>query len=358
MPHSIRLLQKLSLLAILLLCLVQVACTKQKSLPKPCPIPSQMKGFSYSPFGFPLDVTKVPQFLAEVVGLKDSGIVWNGPWRDDFLLGTDAGSIPATATLVLDAAQRICFVPVTVFSWRAGAVLYLTDPDNPTNDWSNAESIAHFQSMLVEFANTYHPPYMLLGSDNDFYYEMDAADYANWLTAYNSFYDAIKAVSPGTSVGPVFSNEHISGQGTHVGWNMTYWDAIDDHDFDKVDIVGVSVYPFYHYADAADVPTTHLDDFLDHVDDKPILITETGWPAEDQGGLSPDWNVGEDQQEDYIPKLFNMISGKEVPAVNWLFLNTMVDEGSASDYWKTFGTVSLRDDDGDERPAYELWTAQ
>jgi hypothetical protein len=220
---------------------------------------------------------------------------------------------------------------------------------------SNADARALFVSMVSTFASDKHPAYVFLGNESDFYYEQSASDYANWVVAYNAAYDAIKAASPGTQVGPVFNLEHLAGTGSLNGWTTPLWPAIDTHDFNRIDVVALTVYPFFNYATASQVPATYLDAVLEHVQDKPIALTETGWPAENLGSLNPLWETSPEAQVTYLSQLGAMLSGKKVRFVSWLYLYPMVDPGGSPLEWKLFGSVSAKDSSGAERPVFSAF---
>ncbi|OGC01397.1 hypothetical protein A2V82_12770 [candidate division KSB1 bacterium RBG_16_48_16] len=314
-----------------------------------------VKGFGISPQGFPLDYSKLADFYTEIGGMVNGGVMWNGSWRDDVFEGTDAGAIPAAAAAIIQSSNTFNFTPIEVFGWRSGATLFLNVPGNQTNDWTNTEAKNLFLSMLVDFATIYKPPFVFLGNENDFYYEQNPADYANWISYYNSAYDAIKATSSATLVGPVFNFEHMAGAGVLNGWTTPYWGALDAHDLGKIDIVGVTVYPWFNYASARSVPSNYLDPLASRINSKPIAITETGWPAENLAGLNPTWETSEAAQVAYLLQLSAMPEGKNIRMVNWLFLYQMADPGGSPLEWKLFGSVSIRDGSGKKRTVYDLW---
>jgi hypothetical protein len=320
-----------------------------------CRLPTQTKGFALSPQGFPTSYDRLVQFYEDVESFKDGAVMWNGAWRDDAVEGEDAGTVPEGASSVQDAAIQYCFMPIAVFGWRNGDTNLIQIPAFTTNDWSNTQARAKFVSMLVAFVNQYRPPYVFLGNENDFYYESNPTDYGNWLSAYNQAYDAIKEVSETTKIGPVFNFEHMSGQGILNAWNTQYWQAIEEHDLDRVDVVGLSVYPFFNYETPADVPSNYLNPLFERIGNRPVVITETGWPAQNLGALNPQWETSEEAQVEYVTRLQAFTNGKDIPVMNWLFLNGMVDDGTSSDQWKIFGSVSIRNKIGIEYQVYEPW---
>jgi hypothetical protein len=314
-----------------------------------------VKGFGISPKGFPVDYSQLPDFFAEAARIPAGGVMWNGAWRDDVIGGTNAGIVPVAARVTLESSFTYGFTPSVVFGWRSGTTVLLAVPGNATNDWTNAQAKERFRGMLDDFARTYQPPFVFLGNENDFYYEQNPADYANWIAWYDAAYEVIKAASPATLVGPVFNYEHMAGSGALNGWTATHWSALEMHDFARVDIVGITLYPWLHFATAAAIPADYLAPLMSRIGAKPIAITETGWPAENLGGLNPPWETSEAAQVTYLARLSTMLDGKPVLMVNHLFLHAMTDPGGSPLEWKLSGSISIRDASGNPREVYDAW---
>jgi len=332
--------------------LILSACDSDDS---PAGTPDRVKGFGISPRGFPLDYSNILEFYSEVAGMPDSAVMWNGAWRDDVAGGADAGEIPSPAAGTVRAAETYGFTPILVFGWRSGETPYLKVPSNQVNDWTNARARELFLTMLADAAGTLEPPFMFLGNENDAYYEQAPEDYENWITFYNAAYDAVKDASPHTLAGPVFNFEHMAGSGALNGWTTHYWGALESHDLSRVDIVGVTLYPWLNHRHARDVPLEYLDPPLERIGSKPVAITETGWPAEDPGTVELPWESSEEQQVAYLSRLEEMLGEKNIKIVNWLFLYPMANPGDDSLDWQLFGSVSLRDFQAHKRPAYDRW---
>jgi hypothetical protein len=337
----------------ILLCFFFIHCETNHQ--NSCNVPTQAHGFGYSPLGFPNTYNQSVAFFEDVERLKDGAVMWNGSWRDDALDGSDAGVIPKGASAIQDASIQYCFVPLHVFGWRSGTTNLIQIPSATVNDWTNSQARAKYISMLVNFVNKYRPKYIFLGNENDFYYESNLPDYANWIIAYNTAYDAIKEVSEDTLIGPVFNFEHLTGQGLLNGWNTSYWEALEAHDLNRVDIVGLSVYPFFNYEDPADVPSNYLAPVFAKIGDRPLIITETGWPAQNLGSLNPQWTTTEEAQIEYVTRLSTFTSGRNIPVMNWLFFNGLEDDGSQSEAWKIFGSISIKNSQGNEYQVYNSW---
>lgn len=311
-----------------------------------------VKGYGISPLGFPTDYSNFPDFLAEVGSLPNGAVMFNGAWRQDVVNGTNAGEIPPTAVGLIQEAITYGYTPIIVFGWRTEQQLHVGVPANPTNDWTNAEAKALFLQMLIKFA-ALHPPYLFLGNESDAYYIDDPEDYGRWVSFYNQAYDAVKAVSPETQIGPIFQYERMSGQGFINGWTTASWGAIEGHDLGKVDIVGITVYPWLSVATPEEIPDGYLDPLIEHIGDKPIAVTESGWPG-DPLGLQTAWEASPDAQLRFLDALDRILKDANVRILNWLHLYQMDVDPSTTGFAE-FMSISLRDAEGNERPIYDRW---
>lgn len=311
------------------------------------------RGFSLSPQGFPTDFSQIGAFFSEVQGLGRASIQANMLWRDDAAGGADAGEVPEVAQVVAAQDDLRDVTLSIVFGWRTGDDVRLAVPENTTNDWTNAEATQHFADMAASFARDNEVEYLFLGNETDFYAEQNPEDYARWVAAYRTIRQEIKLRSPETLVGTVFNAEHMMGTGVFSGWTSPVFDAWSLHDASTIDVVGLTVYPYLGAQRPADVPPDYLAPLTELFGDKPIVVTETGWPA--NGGGSPTaWNTGEQEQLDFLPKLTAMLAGKDVRAVNWLFLYPLT-HGAPDEVLRTFGSVSARREDGEKRLMYDAW---
>ena len=345
-------------LPLIVLLLGSLACSGTAPEP-PATIPSVdgvVKGFGISPEGWPQDYSRLEDFLAEAGSFPNGGVMFNGGWRDDLLEGGDAGQIPQTAEGINRRAAEFGYVPIHVFGWRSeGNIVHLAVPANPTNDWTNEEAKDLYEQMLVDFAETYQPPYIFIGNESDEYYLGQPEDYARWIEFYNRAYDAIKAVAPDTKVGPIFQYERMAGIGQINNWTEPYWGALDSHDLNRVDILGLTFYPMFSAATPQELPDDYLTPILERIGDTPIAITETGWPAEYFGDRELPWQASPELQLAYIDALNRILDGVKVEIVNWAFLYPLgagVDPGLA---WELFGPLALYDRDGNPRPALAAW---
>lgn len=307
-------------------------------------------GYGFSPAGFPNDFSQYPAFFTEVANTCNGGVVMgNGNWRDSL---SASGQLPALHKFISSMQPApYGYVDMLVFGWASYPLLYLDAPGNATNNWTNGATKNYFLQTLQRAADSLKPAYLFIGNEINFYWEQDSADFLNWATFYSQAYDTIKKYSPATKVGTVYNFEHLSGSGAMVGWNAAYWGALTAMDTAKMDIIGFTVYPFLGNPTAASVPLTYLDPLFTRIGSKPVVITETGWPA-DTVATGTAWACNPAEQVTYVNKLFSILNGKNAEVVNWLFLNYLMsnDPGVAA-----FKSVAMRDSLGNDRPALPVW---
>ncbi len=307
-------------------------------------------GYAVSPQGHPHDYSKFGLFLQEVAHTCNGGIVMaNGNWRDQ--PGSE-GIIPTLQRTVSSLQPgTYAYGDMLVFAWATYPILYLNNPSNSTNNWSNTQTRDLFLQTLLRTVDSLAPAYLFIGNEVNFYLTQDSADYANWVSFYHMAYDSIKAHQSITKVGTIFNYEHLSGKGVHTGWNTPHWNALKDMDTAKMDMVGLTLYPFFSYPHAQLVPADYLDTLIAFTGSKPLVITETGWPGD---SLFGSWYASAQEQVNWINKLFSILNNKNTEVVNWLFLNYMKDSQTTPDVLM-FKSVSLRDSSGNDRPALQTW---
>jgi hypothetical protein len=171
---------------------------------------------------------------------------------------------------------------------------------------------------------------------------------------YNRAYDAIKVLSPETLVGPVFQYERLSGKGTFNQWTTPQWGALDGHDLSKMDIIGITLYPWLGVATPEEVADDYLSPLLQRIGDKPIAITETGWPGANLG-LETAWEQSPEALIRFIEVLRRILEPVNLKILNWLHLYQLVPTANNESFWQAFSSISLRDYEGNKRPVYDVW---
>ena len=309
-------------------------------------------GYGFSPEGHPSDYSQMAAFLQEVANTCNGGVVLaNGSWRESM---SGSGIIPELQKAVcLLQPSPYAYTDMVVFGWGASTTpytLYLDVPGDSTNKWTNITAKELFLEMLVNAADSLQPAYFFIGNEINFYWAEDSVDYLNWVNFYNQAYDSVKIHSPSSEVGTVFNYEHLSGNGINIGWNTPYWGALEAFDTSRIDILGLTVYPFFNYPTANAIPDNYLEPVFNRIGNKPLAITETGWPSD---SLLANWYCSPQQQADYVNKLFTIIDSQNIEAVNWLYLYYLMDQ--STDENRFAASISLHDSLGNTQPALSIW---
>ncbi|MFP3938761.1 MAG: hypothetical protein ACLF0P_00495 [Thermoanaerobaculia bacterium] len=314
-----------------------------------------LKGVSLSPAGFPLDFSRLAEFFEEASTIPGPAVLWNGSWRG----GIDAEGLrdppplPPAAELTAERGRELRFTPLPVFGWRTGETPLLAVPGSPVNDWSNAATRETYAAVAARYAARHRPPFLFLGNENDAYFASHPDDYPRWIEAYEQAYAAVKAASPETRVGPVFQYEELAGLAPLTGQTDARWGALEAHDLASVDVVGITLYPFFRAERPEEVPPDHLAPLFERIGSTPVVLTETGWPADEHPALPVPWRTSEADQVTYVDRLFDLLRGRDVRGAVWLFLHPFQDDGSVRG--RLFGSISLRDEAGAKRPVYDDW---
>ena len=118
-------------------------------------------GYAVSPEGHPYDYSLLPEFLQEVAGMCNGGIVFaNAAWRDNF---EASGQIPTLQKLISSLQPSpYPYIDMINFGWRSGESLLLNVPENPMNNWTNGEAKSLYLKMLMNAADSLKPAYMFV----------------------------------------------------------------------------------------------------------------------------------------------------------------------------------------------------
>lgn len=341
-------------------------CGQKELLDVSAPLPTvdgRIYSFGVSPNNFPSSSTTedFTNFYCFLGSLNNGGVLAGESWRDDkFGVSDGGGAIPEIFTQYRRLGATYGFEPIYIVGWDANGTLLLNQPapGNTDNSWSNTESTAKFQQMLVTFAETLKPRYLFIGNEVNLY---DGSDYLQWVAFYEGAYDAIKAVSPNTNVGTIFQYEDLSGNTALSQPNHSAdWEKLTRFDLDKLDVIGITLYPFFQYATAASVPADYLQPLIDRVGNKPIAITETGWPSDNLFGASqtPPWETSPTAQVVYSQALDGVIDGLNVPVLSWLYVHPLNLGGAATNTTKIFTSIALYDSTNVKLPIYDVWVGK
>jgi hypothetical protein len=309
-------------------------------------------GVAYSPQGHTSSSTEgdIVRFLREHEPWGRL-IAFHSAWRDSV---ETAGEIPQLAQFAV-GVQDVFEVEAAIgIGWAAGdgSPDLVSESEPANNSWTNQETRDEFLALVTDFAATFEPTYLFLGNEINFWYLDHPGDWIHWMSELEACYDAIKLVSPDTTVFTVFQLERLKGLGAGTtGWSdPPQWHLVDElAAAGKIDAIGFTSYPYFEYDIPADIPADYYDEISAHWTG-PVIFTELGWPAT----AFPPFPGGVNDQADFIDVFLERSEDLDLEYAAWLFLHDW--DGQAT--IPAFFDIGLRSNDGSlVRPSDERWTS-
>jgi hypothetical protein len=257
-------------------------------------------------------------------------------------------------------------------------VIFVVDPLNGLNrreffglpmGWEASFANPRVRSAITNYAlrivREFHPPYLGLASEINTYADAFPEDFPNYLSLYQSLYDAIKAEAPSTQVFVTFQWEDLNnliptaaeGRSPY----QTNWETVEAFE-PRLDVWAISSYPFVVFHSASEMPHDYYAPLLGRTS-KPLAVAEGGYTSQLVG---PFPGSPEDQVV-YLRAIHDQIG----PRLRfWIYLllsdfnlesyaKMMRDQGQGQDVETLgmFAAVGLTRFDGTPKPAIELWDA-
>lgn len=191
------------------------------------------------------------------------------PWCPDGGAMTDFGWLQTVA----DGTARLGIAIDWLGDDREGVRCRQSDSWAFANDTAANE----FVRRAADFVARYHPDYLLLGVEADYYAVTSPKDFPHFVDAFVRARDTVKALAPRTLVGISFQYEHstwLPGSSSNLLADMF---AVFG---EPSDFVGLSVYPFQQGFEVEEIGTNYFAQLRNI--DEPLAIIETGWPGRER----------------------------------------------------------------------------
>ncbi|MFQ5380087.1 MAG: hypothetical protein ACE5EF_00485 [Dehalococcoidia bacterium] len=221
----------------------------------------------------------------------------------------------------------------------------------PTLRLGDDDDEAALLTAVDALARGQHPAYLAIGAEVNLLAAADPDAFERFVSLYRRAYDTVKEASPGTLVFTIFQYEHLHGGAflmDGVRDRPPTLDLIERFE-GKLDLLGLTTYPFFDYESPADLPDDYYEDVL-ALAGVPLAFTEIGWPAAPLIS-APDSGFGgtPEEQADFVDRFRDLIAGLDVEIALWSFPNDPAGVGAP------FESVALRDNSGNPRPALARW---
>ena len=201
---------------------------------------------------------------------------------------------------------------------------------------------AAVQTVLTEF----DLDYLAFGVEvNRLIPEVNQESFLDFVEVYIQVYDFVKEISPQTKVFTIYQLEYLKGAAYLSGREFeSQWETLDLFT-GKLDLLGLTIYPFLEYPSPADIPADYYDDVPQRID-VPIAITEMAW-------LSEDVLVVEGSEEDQVAYFLQLLEAIQ----DWnleMMLYSFLYEPRGADL---FESAALKTNQGDPKEIYYYWLA-
>lgn len=233
--------------------------------------------------------------------------------------------------------------PIVNLSFIGTGMTLVSPPDLSGATLSNPAWRELYKESALEVVRTVKPRYISLGNEVNRWYEKYGDDdnnpngFQHYVSLYEEIYDAVKEISPETSVFCIFARE-IVAENREADLNV-----IDKFDTDKLDILIFTSYP--HSLEGVNLPSDIRDDYYweaaAHPPGKPFGFSEIAWPSLEAFG-------GENAQADFLAELMGRLTreqGLDLALLGWPWLRDLDAED----------TIGLIREDGTPKLAYTAW---
>lgn len=223
------------------------------------------------------------------------------------------------------------------------------EPDRLTQEEADEYIQTHgedFKEVCRVIAQRYKPAVFLIGIEINRYYEKSPSGFDDFVEFYKETYDLIKQESPNTLVSTNFLLDYMKGDGYRSGAeHHPHWYLIDQFG-GKLDIVTFTAFPFLDYDHPSDIPTDYLSEIQAHTN-RPLMITETGWPSKNIAGITGN----EDAQVVFLERMLEMMDLMPFHAFVWAFPH----DPEVNLAGGIFDNISMRNNDGTPKKVVGHW---
>lgn len=209
-----------------------------------------------------------------------------------------------------------------------------------------SQNLPGIRNTIREVLDNFDLEYLAFGVEaNRLINEVSQAAWLDYVTAYREVYDLVKLHSPDTKVFPILQLEYLKGAAMLSGLEIKpHWEVLDDFE-GKLDLVGLTIYPFLEFTSVTEIPSDYYDEIPQWIG-LPIAITEMAW-------LSEDVSIVQGSEEAQVEFLLGILDATR----DWeleMMLYSFLYEPSGVDL---FASAALNTTEGEAKGVYLYWLA-
>ena len=206
--------------------------------------------------------------------------------------------------------------------------------------------LPEIRNTIRKVLDTYDLEYLAFGVEvNRLIPEVSEAAFLDFVNAYRDIYDLVKFKSPDTKVFTIFQLEYLKGAALLSGLEFeSQWEVLDLF-YGKLDLVGLTIYPFLEYPSVVEIPPDYYDEIPEYID-LPIAITEMAW-------ISEDVSIVQGSEKDQVTFLLGVLESTR----DWnleMMLYSFLYEPQGVDL---FESAALNTTEGKAKEIYNYWLA-
>ncbi|MBD3232115.1 MAG: hypothetical protein GF315_00155 [candidate division Zixibacteria bacterium] len=204
-----------------------------------------------------------------------------------------------------------------------------------------------YREAVLEVVSDYQPEYIAVGVEvNRLIVEKSRDIFDEYVETYLHIYDAIREIDTQTKIFATFQLEYMKGAAYLTGMEFEpHWDALESFD-EKLDLVGLTVYPFLEYSTVSEIPDGYYQEINQYID-KPVIIAEMGWLSQDVLTVEG----SEQEQVDFVVDFLEASEDLNMELMMYSFLYEPIGVEPL------FSSIALKTNDGEEKEVYSYWRA-
>jgi hypothetical protein len=243
--------------------------------------------------------------------------------------------------------------PVIQMSFLDTGVTLKTPPGMAGAALGSAEWRQAYKQAALDTVRAARPRYLSLGNEVNRWYEKygaaagDPNGFQNWVSLYNEVYDAVKEMSPGTTVFCTFAREIVDEL------READLEVLAMFDSSRLDLLVFTSYPYSVRKDSSgavlsrpvnrpdDIPDDYYSRALAYMPGKSLGFTEIAW-------TSADFYGGEEAQAAFLTQVAGRLTagqGADLELLGWCWLYDLSPDQP----------VGLIRSDGTEKAACAVW---
>lgn len=222
--------------------------------------------------------------------------------------------------------------------------------------FDHPEVITAFLNYCIYMVDKFEPEYFAYGIEVNMLGFHDQKAFEDYLILLGSVYPSLKSLYPDL---PIFLTIQLETFNNHQGTQKYIVESLLPY----TDYIAISTYSFGNFQDPEDIPADWFSRLYEMAPEKPVAISETSFPAQNQYQEDYDRTIRgtEEGQLKYMEILFKDMSALDFKFLTWFVIRDydqlwkLMEENNADEVFKSWRDTGLIDEYGNPRPSLGYW---